>query len=526
MSSGVAFNVGTYLARAAEQVPDRLAIACGDVQASYAEEERRVNSLADALKTLGLQKGDRVAILQWNGRQFLETLLACFKTGVCVVPMNARLHPEEVCYQVRDAEAAAFVYGPEFTEAVASIRPVLPHTRHFISLLASGPSELDFETLVRDHATSGDQTQPVQADDLAWLFYTSGTTGRPKGAMLTHGNLDYVLTSYFADVLPITSEDTALHAAPLSHGSGFQALANLARGAANVVLYPRHFAPVTVFETIERYRVTNMFLAPTMLKLLLSAPEIDNYDLTSLRYIVYGGAPMYVADLKATVARLGPVLVQIFAQGETPMTGTYLRREDHVVNGSEEQERRLTSAGVARTGVDVKVVDSEDREVSRGETGEVVVRGRSVMLGYWRQPEATAEALRNGWLHTGDIGYMDESGYVFISDRKKDMIISGGANIYPREIEDVILYHPAVMEVAVIGVPDDLWGESVKAVVALHDGSSVTEQAIIDHCLAHLASYKKPKSVEFVSELPKNAYGKILKRDLRERYWTGLERKV
>ena len=526
MSGGVALNIGTYLARAAEQVPDRLAIACGDDHATYAETEHRVNSLGLALRSLGLQKGDRIAILQWNGRQFLETLLACFKTGLGVVPINARLHPEEVCYHVRDAEAAALVYGPEFTEAIASIRPALPDTRHFISLIASAPWELDFESLVREHATMRDQTQRVEADDLAWLFYTSGTTGRPKGAMLTHGNLDYVVTSYLADVLPIDSQDAALHAAPLSHGSGFQALANLARGAANVILFPRHFEPVTVFETIERFHVTNMFLAPTMVKLLLNAPEIDHYDLTSLRYIVYGGAPMYVADLKAAVTRLGWALVQIFAQGETPMTGTYLRREDHILNGSEEQERRLMSAGVARTGIEVAIVNSEDREVPRGQTGEVVVRGRTVMHGYWRQPDATAEALRNGWLHTGDLGYMDTSGYVFMLDRKKDMIISGGVNIYPREIEDVILHHPAVSEVAVVGVPDDLWGESVKAIVALRDGSSVTEQAIIDHCLAHLARFKKPRSVEFVAGLPKNAYGKILKRELRERYWPRLERTV
>ncbi len=338
-------------------------------------------------------EGGRLAILQRNGRQFLETMLACFKTGLCVVPINARLHPEEVCYQVRDAEAAAFVYGPEFTEAVASIRPALPDTRHFISLFANAPWELDFEGLVRDHATGLDQTLRVQTGDLAWLFYTSGTTGRPKGAMLTHGNLDYILTSYLADVLPITSEDAALHMAPLSHGSGFQALANVVRGAANVILAPRHFEPAIVFETIERYRVTNMFLAPTMLNLLLSAPDIDNYDLTSLRYIVYGGAPMYVTDLKAAVTRLGQVLVQIFAQGETPMTGTYLRREDHIVNGSDEQERRLRSAGVARTGVEVKIVDSEDCEVPRGQNGEVVVRGRTVMLGYWRQPDTTTDAL-------------------------------------------------------------------------------------------------------------------------------------
>jgi long-chain acyl-CoA synthetase len=269
-----------------------------------------------------------------------------------------------------------------------------------------------------------------------------------------------------------------------------------------------------------------MFLAPTMIKLLLNAPEIEHHDLSSLRYVVYGGAPMYVDDLKTAVTRLGQVFIQIFAQGETPMTGTYLRRQDHVVNGSDQQESRLMSAGVPRTGIDVKIVNPEDHEVPRGQLGEVVVRGGTVMSGYWRQPEATADVLRNGWLHTGDVGYMDTGGYVFILDRSKDMIISGGANIYPREIEEVIQQHPSVKEVAVFGVPDELWGESVKAVVTLRDGYSVTEQDIVDECIAHLASYKKPRSVEFVPELPKNAYGKILKRELRERYWNGLDRRV
>ena len=526
MSIAVAINIGTYLTRFAEQVPARLAVACGDYRATYAEEELRVNALALALKSLGTEKGDRVAILQWNCPQFLETMLACFKAGLCVVPINARLNPEEVRYHVQDSEAAVVVYGHEFGADVAQIRETLTTTPKFISLRAAAAWELDFERLVQEHATTVDQAVRVDADDLAWLFYTSGTTGHPKGAMLTHGNLDYAVTGYLADVLPIDCEDAALHAAPLSHGSGFQALANVARGAANVILFPRQFEPPNVFETIARYRITNLFLAPTMIKLLLNAPEIERYDLSSLRYVVYGGAPMYVDDLKAAVARLGQVLVQIFGQGETPMTGTYLRRQEHVVHGSEQQEARLMSAGVPRTGIDVRIVNPVDHEVPRGQQGELVVRGRTVMSGYWRQPEATADVLRNGWLHTGDVGYMDTGGYVFILDRKKDMIISGGANIYPREIEEVIQQHPAVKEVAVVGVPDELWGESVKAIVALRDGYSATEHDIVNECIAHLASYKKPKSVEFVPELPKNAYGKILKRELRERYWTRLDRGV
>jgi acyl-CoA synthetase (AMP-forming)/AMP-acid ligase II len=526
MSAAAALNVGTYLTRSAEQMPDRLAVACGDWRATYQEEELRVNALALALKSLGIAKGDRVAILQWNCPQFLETMFACFKAGLCVVPINARLHPDEVRYHLQDSGAAALVYGHEFGEAVASIRNSLPVTPHFISLLAAAPWELDFERLVQDHAGTADQTVHVAADDLAWLFYTSGTTGRPKGAILTHGNLDYAVTSYLADVLPINCQDAALHAAPLSHGSGFQALANLARGAANVILFPREFEASNVLGAIERFRVTNLFLAPTMIKLLLNAPEIDRYNLASLRYVVYGGAPMYVDDLKKAVGRLGQVFIQIFGQGESPMTGTYLRREDHVIDGSEYQEKRLVSAGVARTGIDVRIVDPEDHEVTRGQLGEVVVRGGTVMSGYWRQPEATAETLRNGWLHTGDVGYMDTGGYVFILDRQKDMVISGGANIYPREIEEVIQQHPAVKEVAVFGVPDELWGESVKAIVALRDGCTTTEQDIVTECIAHLASYKKPRSVEFVPDLPKNANGKILKRELRERYWSGRDRKV
>jgi acyl-CoA synthetase (AMP-forming)/AMP-acid ligase II len=428
MSSTAVMNIGTYMTRAAEQVPDRLAVACGNYRASYAEEDRRVNALALALRSLGIGKGGRIAILQWNCPQFLETMLACFKAGMCVVPINARLHLEEVCYQLQDCEAAAVVYGADF-RAIADIRESIPATSHFISLDAQTSRELDFERLISDHATSLDQTVPVDPDDLAWLFYTSGTTGRPKGAMLTYGNLDYAIASYLADVLPISCEDAALHAAPLSHGSGFQALANVAKGAANVILFPRHFEPSGVLDTIQRYAITNIFLAPTMIKLLLDAPEIEKYDLSSLRHVVYGGGPMYVDDLKIALKRLGQVFVQIYAEGETPMTGTYLRREDHLAHGSEQQESRLMSAGVARTGVDVRVLDAQDGDVARGELGEIVVRGGSVMKGYWRQPDATADTLRNGWLHTGDVGYMDSSGYVFILDRKKDMIISGGANI-------------------------------------------------------------------------------------------------
>ena len=317
-----------------------------------------------------------------------------------------------------------------------------------------------------------------------------------------------------------------MHAAPLSHGSGLYGIPNVAKGAANVILHTKSFEPKAVFETVARRRVTNMFVAPAMIKRLVTSPEIGRYDLSSIRCINYGGAPIYEEDLKEAVRKMGRVFVQLFGQAESPMTITYLRKEEHLLEGNEKQMKRLTSAGIPRTDVEVKIFDSKDQELPPGEMGEIVVRGEVVMKGYWRNPEATAETMRGGWLHTGDLGIMDERGYFYILDRAKDMIISGGENIYSREIEDVIIKHPAVYEVAVIGVPDEKWGEAVKAIVSLREGKKATGEEIIDFCKQHLASYKKPKSVDFIEAIPKNPYGKVLKRELREKYWAGEARRV
>jgi acyl-CoA synthetase (AMP-forming)/AMP-acid ligase II len=344
--------------------------------------------------------------------------------------------------------------------------------------------------------------------------------------MLTHHVLMMMTMNFYADMSPLGSEDVILHAAPLSHGSGLYGIPNVAKGAANVILHTKSFEPKAVFETIQRRRVTNMFVAPAMIKRLVSSPEIGRYDLSSIRCINYGGAPIYEEDLKEAVRKMGLVFVQLFGQAESPMTITYLRKEEHLLEGTEEQMKRLTSAGIPRTDVEVKIFDPKDRELPPGEMGEIVVRGEVVMKGYWRNPEATAETMRGGWLHTGDLGIMDERGYVYILDRAKDMIISGGENIYSREIEDIIIKHPSVYEVAVIGVPDEKWGEAVKAIVSLREGKKATEEEIIIFCKEHLASYKKPKSVEFIDAIPKNPYGKVLKRELREKYWTGESRRV
>lgn len=519
-------NIGQCLTKSARIYPNNLAIAFGRRKLSYAEFNARVNRLANVLYRLGIRQGDNVAVLMHNCPEMLESMYAGFIAGCGVVPINFRLHPKEYASIIKHSEAKAVILSPEYNEEIIKTRAVFPCVQSIITLSRAHDNVLDYESLL---AVESDQYNDadVDAEHLAWIFYTSGTTGSPKGAMLTHRNLLAMTMNFYADMAPgFDSSDVALHAAPLSHGSGCYALPNIAKGAANVILESKSFDPETVLRTIQEYRVTNMFAAPTMIKRLIDSPTIDRYDHGSLKYLNYGGAPMLVEDLISAMVKLGPCLVQLYGQAESPMTITYLSHEDHVLDGGSDPMKRLASAGIPRTDVEVKVVDPDGNELPLGETGEIVTRSDLVMKGYWRAPEATAEALRGGWLYTGDMGYMDAQGYLFLMDRSKDMIISGGENIYPREIEEVLVGHPAVREVAVIGVPDPQWGEEIKAVVSLVHGSTVTEAELIEFCTKHIARYKKPRSVEFVDELPKNNYGKIVKRELREKYWEGRTSRV
>jgi len=519
-------NVSQLLTKSAKTFPENLALVHGPKSLTYAQFNARVNRLANALCRLGIQQGDNVAILQYNYPETLESIFACFKVGCGAVPINFRLHPNEFAFIIDHSEAKAVILSPEFNEAIIGIRERIPNVRHLITLSCAQGEILDYEELL---PVESDQFRDadVQPDDLAWLFYTSGTTGMPKGAMLTHRNLIATTMNFYADICPgFGPDDVVLHAAPLSHGSGIYALPNIGKAATNVILESKSFDPELIFKTIQEYRITNMFAAPTMIKLMVESPAVDKYDHSSLRALNYGGAPMLVEDLKQAMARLGPCLVQLFGQGESPMTITYLPHRDHLLEGSPDQMKRISSAGFPRTDVEVKIFDGNGSELSPGETGEIVTRSDLVMKGYWRNPEATAVTMKNGWLHTGDMGYMDEKGYLFIMDRSKDMIISGGENIYSREIEEVLIQHEAVREVAVIGVPDPQWGEAIKAVVARLPGQTATEEELISFCKNNIASYKKPKSIDFVDELPKNNYGKILKRDLRAKYWKEKTRKV
>jgi acyl-CoA synthetase (AMP-forming)/AMP-acid ligase II len=332
--------------------------------------------------------------------------------------------------------------------------------------------------------------------------------------------------NYLADVHNIQPGEVVLHAAPMSHGSGIVALPAIARGAEQVIFAPKSFDPKALFAQIERDRVSHIaFLAPTQIVKMLEEHVDGEFDLSSLRAICYGGAPIHVEHLRRAVHAFGPVFAQIYGQGEAPITITGLPAAAHAQLLTDGDER-IGSAGTIRTDVEARVVDAQDRELPPGEPGEIVARGDVVMRGYWNDPNATAEALRGGWLHTGDIGMFDDRGYLFLLDRAKDMIITGGNNVYPREVEEIIVQHPAVASVVVVGIPDDYWGEAVHAVVVLEAGAQASREQIIDHCSMHLAGYKKPKSIEFVDALPVSGYGKVLRREVRDRYWQGQERRI
>ena len=511
-------NVGSILSKVAAQHPERAALVYGEVRRTFREFNERTNRLASRFIRMGLAKGNRVAILQRNCPELLECLFASFKAGGIAVPINARLHPREYQYIIDHSGAKIVVYTKEFRDGIASIRENLPKVEKLICVDGASPDAEAYDAVL-GCGTPDNVDIDMTPGDVCWFFYTSGTTGRPKGAMVTHGNLQFMTDHYFSEVYPLTPDDVVLHAGPLTHGSGLWALP-ITRGAPiQVINDAPSFDPAHIFRLIERHRVTQIaFIAPTMITMLLRSPEIDKYDLSSLRFLGYGGSNMLVEDLKRAVGKFGPILCQIYGQGECPMTISMLAPSDHVLGDDPAVEQRLASAGRVRAGIEVAVLDENNRPVANGTIGEVCLRGPVVMNGYWQDPKATGEAFKGNWYHAGDLGKFDDDGYLYLLDRKKELIISGGANIYPREVEEVLLLNPDVVEVAVIGVPDRLWGESVLALVRTRDGSTVTEEALVELCREHLAGYKKPRFFRFVTDLPKNAYGKTLKRELRQRY--------
>ncbi len=498
-------NLSHSLATVARHVPNQRAITSDDGVLTYAQFELQVAHIAGALRTRhGLAPGARVAIVMDNCGAFLPALFGIWRAGLTAVPVNSKLHAKEVAWIIGNADARLVLASKAHADALTALRVALPEivatgTANWLSLLAAEPIT----------------TIPTDPDAEAWLFYTSGTTGRPKGAVLTHRNLLFACHAYYADVDFVDERDCYVSAAPLSHGAGLYALPHILRGSHQIVL--PGFDTGEVLDIFARYRRVSMFAAPTMVTRLVNDGRAADMDTSGLKTMIYGGAPMYVADLKKAIGVFGPKFFQLYGQGEAPMTISGLTKRMHADVDHASYEERLGSAGIARTGCAMRVVDGDGRDVGVGAIGEIITKSCCVMRGYWNNDEANANALRDGWLWTGDLGRVDACGFMTLKDRSKDMIISGGSNIYPREIEEVLLTHPGVLECAVVSRPHADWGEEVIAfVVARADAGGVDGVSLDRLCLENIARFKRPKGYRVVANLPKSNYGKILKTELRQ----------
>ncbi len=501
-------NLSHTLGVVARFSPEAPAITEGTCTLTYATFEDQVSRVAGALaKRHMLKRGDRVGIWMENGLEFLPVLYGTWRAGLTAVPINNKLHPKELAWILENSGAKLCVVSPDLGAKLSE----LPAGTALPDIIATDTA--DYARLLAGNAV---REVPANPGDEAWLFYTSGTTGRPKGAVLTHRNLMFMTHAYYADIDFVDHRDTMFHAAPMSHGSGLYAPAFIAKGAHNVII-SGSFEPERILTAMRAYRQVSMFAAPTMLTRLMHHPLAGGGDTRNLKTIHYGGAPMYVSDLKRALAVFGPKLYQLYGQGESPMTITGLTKAMHAETDHPNYEARLGSTGVARTGCAFRVVSEDGRDVALGEVGEIITRSDCVMQGYWNNPEATAKALRDGWLWTGDLGSVDADGFLTIKDRSKDMIISGGSNIYPRELEEVLLTHASVLECAVVSRPHPDWGEEVVAYVVKQPGAELTAPDLDRLCLDNVARYKRPKGYRFIEILPKNNYGKVLKTELREK---------
>jgi long-chain acyl-CoA synthetase len=511
-------TIGDLLVRNANKFPHKLAAVSETRSLTFRELNDRVNRLANSLLDAGLRKGDRIGVLVHNGHQFLELYFASAKTGAVFCPYNSHFKQWELKDIIDYSTPRYLVVDGDFVETVSALEPELKSVEKVICLEKTPPLSMDdYETLMARGRGEEPQIE-VQEDDVLSIFFTGGTTGKPKGAMRTHRHL---MSNAVAGVieLKVDYDERVLITFPMYHVACED---NIVRHSfmPNTFYIRREgaFNPKQVLDYISRERISRCQFVPTMIHSLIQVPNVDQYDLSSLRLILYAASVMPVELLKKALAIFSCGFAQLYGQTESGPLTTVLKPEDHVLDGSEKSLARLASCGKPVINYEIRVVDEDDHDVPVGEVGEIIGRSDAMMAGYWQMPEQTAKKLRNGWLHTGDLGRLDEEGYVYLVERKDDLIISGGVNVYPREIEEILYGHPAVSEASVIGLPDEHWGEVVRAVIVPKEGVRVTEEEILEFCSRKLAGFKKPKSVEFWKELPKSAQGKILKKDIRKHY--------
>lgn len=505
--------------------PNREMLVFQDTRLTGRQLVERIYKVCNALLDLGLKKGDRVGVLLTNSNQTVEAFYGIQCAGLVLLPMNARNSAEEHLYMLNNAEAKAVIIGEEYVETISRILPAASTVDHAICVTIKPlGSMLNYDELL---ASASSEAPPVDIfeEDMISLRYTSGTTGHPKGVIHNHRAMNVHLfnqltnESYF-----IEENDSVALTGPITHASGSVILPHLVKGA-KVIILPG-FDLKLLLPLIEKERVTTLYMVPTMIVMMLNEPDLKKYDLSSLKTIRYGASPIAPEILKRALDALGNIFIQGYGLTETLNPLTVLAKQDHILDGSEKSIKRLQSVGREVITARVRIMDDEGNMLPPGQIGEIVVQSDQNMKGYWKNPEATAEALRGGWLHTRDLGYADEDGYIYLVDRKEDMIISGGFNVYPKGVEDVLYIHPAVLEAAVFGVPDETWGEAVRAAVTLKPGMTVTEEELIEHCKKHLGSYKKPRAIDFIKEMPKSNAGKILRKDLKAPFWQGKSRGI
>ena len=517
-------QITQLLRRALQTAPRRIATEHLDRTRDWTAFCERVQRLAAALGGMGLAAGDRVGVLALNSDRYLECLFACPWGGFVVVPINTRLAVREIAFWLSDSECSALLVDEHFAEVAGGLRAELPHLKRLIFLGEGLPPEgmADYEALLANSSPAPDAGRG--GDDLAALFYTGGTTGRSKGVMLSHRNIvANVLNT--AQALAGDEDTVYLHAAPMFHAAD-NAVNFVVTAVGGKHLFMPRFDPGAFLKLVEEKRITATLIVPTMINMIVNHPEVERTDTSSLKRLVYGASPMPEALIRrAFVALPATGFVQAYGQSEAAPCMTFLYPDRHAVEGP--KTGKLKSAGQAAMGCEIVILDANDDPAPLGQVGEICGRGDNVMLGYWRQPELTAKAVRGGWLHTGDGGYMDEDGFVYVVDRMKDMIVSGGENVYSAEVEQALYQHAGVAECAVIGVPDPKWGEAVHAIVRLKAGAPVAPEELLAHCQGLIAHYKCPRAITFrEAPLPVSGAGKILKTELRKPFWEGRERAV